>query len=317
MNPHIPLASDGIPTSDGCRPAVLRVLSDGQLKKSRDISKAVADELGLSDEQKRQTIPSGQTVISNRAGWALSSLYKAGAVERPEYSSYRITNDGRSLIRDEYKYSLAEKDLYELPKWREYQAQLQERRERDSETSQVAVTDNITTQIDPEELLLTTIKEMKNQVATELLERLRVSDPEFFEKAVLDVISKIIGVEDKQSVKHLGKTGDGGIDGVVSLDPLGLRKIYVQAKRYADGNTIGSVALRNFYGALAERHADNGVFITSSSYTKEALKYASNMGDKIVLIDGLRLVDLMLTYKVGVQTKSTYEVLEIDEDFFE
>jgi restriction system protein len=150
-----------------------------------------------------------------------------------------------------------------------------------------------------------------------LLTRLRSSDPGFFEEAVVKVLLAMGYGGTEQRGKRIGGTGDGGVDGVIDQDALGLDQIYVQAKRYADGNTIGRETIQAFIGALQGFGATRGVFITSSTFTANARDYANAISTRVILIDGQRLAQLMIKYRVGVQVKQSYEVVEIDEDFFE
>lgn len=161
------------------------------------------------------------------------------------------------------------------------------------------------------------IKEIETEVALELLNRLQQGTPLFFEKAVLKLLLAM-GYGGKENLfEHTGKSHDGGIDGVIKQDPLGIQNIYIQAKRYSRENTVGSKELQSFSGALQGNGVERGVFITTSSFTKSAKDYAQKLLGKIILIDGQELATLMIRYKVGIQTKEILEIFEIDEDFFE
>ena len=155
------------------------------------------------------------------------------------------------------------------------------------------------------------------EVATQLIDRLRVQEPAFLEQAVLDLLVAMgYGGAEKQ-VRRLGGSGDGGVDGVIDQDALGLDRVYVQAKRYAADNSVGRETIQAFVGALHGRHASRGIFITTSRFTPQATEYAATINARVILIDGDRLARLMIQYAVGVQTKHTYRVVEVDEDFFE
>lgn len=159
--------------------------------------------------------------------------------------------------------------------------------------------------------------ELNQAVVVDLLERLRGSHPDFFEEAVVKVLLAMGYGGAEQRGKRIGGTGDGGVDGVIDQDALGLDQTYIQAKRYAEGKTIGGETIQAFVGAVLQKGASRGVFITTSSFTPAAKAAAASHHVRIALIDGLRLASLMIQYRVGVQTRQTYEVVELDEDFFE
>ncbi|MCT2122403.1 restriction endonuclease [Dietzia cinnamea] len=169
---------------------------------------------------------------------------------------------------------------------------------------------------DPLEAVVSTVSELNDVVETELRQALQHGPPEFFERAVLEVLWAMGYGGDQGEKRHLGRTNDGGIDGVVRQDPLGLQNVYVQAKRYADENTVGSRDIRDFYGALAGRGADRGVFITTSSFSQSARDTAAGLGGRMVLIDGIWLTSLMLRYGVGVEPREQLTVYRINPEFF-
>jgi restriction system protein len=170
---------------------------------------------------------------------------------------------------------------------------------------------------DPLERMIRASHEMEIAVAADLLTRLRTGSPEFFERAVLELLAAMGYGGIQGNAVHTGGSGDGGIDGVLDQDALGLNRVHVQAKRYGEGNTIGRPDIQRFAGALGDRGASQGVFVTTSRFSREALDTADRAREKIALIDGNRLVELMIKYKVGVQVKRSVEVVELDEDFFE
>lgn len=315
-------ALDGVPTIDGCRPVVLRVMADGVERPLRDIIAGVADEMQLSDDVREQTVSSGQGRLENRVGWATSSFFRAGLLERVRRGWYRITDDGRAVDRrDLTVYS--EDDMREWPTWVEYLRELAERKQRQREdTAEPAITgtqgeDSIDAGSDPLSAVAEQVTRLNTEVETELRAALQAASPEFFEKAVLEVLWAMGYGGGHGEKQHLGKSHDGGIDGVIRQDPLGLQNVYVQAKRYADGNTVGSPDINSFYGALAQRGADRGVFITTSSFTPAATQAAAHLRGSIVLIDGIRLTSLMLRYGVGVEPKQVFTVFDVDQDFFD
>lgn len=161
------------------------------------------------------------------------------------------------------------------------------------------------------------VARLRAEVAAQLLERLRAASPDFLEQSVLDVLVAMGygGVE--QRARRIGGSGDGGVDGVIDQDALGLARIYVQAKRYALDNVVGRPQIQGFVGALHGQQANQGIFITTSSFTRDAVDYARSVNASVVLIDGNRLAELMTKYGVGVQPVQTFTVVEVDEDYFE
>jgi restriction system protein len=314
-------APDGVPTIDGCRPAVLRVLADGQERQLKDVISEVGDYLKLSEDAVNQRIASGQGRLENRVGWACSALREAGLIDRPKRGWYQITESGHAVDqRNLLTYS--EDDMLEWATWREYQAELAERKKRSSAEPNLAETDTTTAPIDgqdsdPLSTVADNVQALNNAVETELRSTLQQSSPAFFERAVLEVLWAMGYGGGHGEKEHLGQSNDGGIDGVIRQDPLGLQNVYVQAKRYADVNTVGSPDINGFYGALARRGADRGVFITTSTFSPAAREAAKQFGGKIVLIDGIRLTSLMLRYGVGVEVSQAFQIFEVNQDFFD
>ena len=289
---------------------VLNVLEIRDAAHRRELFAMVADSAQLSAAAREETIASGQSRAEHRISWALASLYKAGWVERPHRGTYRITPAGIEWIRSNrdtvLDYSDAKKlfDAY----W------------PDSSKPQTPTTDTGSgleeTGLSPAEQIETGISRVEREVADRLLKHLRDSGPAFFEDAVVKLLLAMGYGGAEQRGKRIGGSGDGGIDGVIYQDALGLDRIYVQAKRYAEGNSVGREAIQAFIGALHGLGASRGVFITSSAFTSHAHEYAEQVPSRIVLIDGQRLVNLMITYRVGVQVTRSYHVVEVDEDFF-
>lgn len=317
-------AADGVPTVDGCRPATLRVMADGKERPLREIITGVATLLQLSDDVVAQKVSSGQGRLENRMGWACSSFSRAGLLHRPRRGWYRITDNGAAVdARGLTEYS--EDDMQEWATWREHKAEVAERKLRQNAEpapgSAIRAAQGSTLQaeaeIDPLSVVAENVDELNDAVETELRAALQSSSPEFFEKAVLTVLWAMGYGGGQGEKQHLGRSHDGGIDGVIRQDPLGLQNVYVQAKRYADDNSVGGPDINSFYGALARRGADRGVFITTSKFTPAAETAASQFNGRIVLIDGIRLTSLMLRYGVGVEPRQQFTVFEVNQDFFE
>lgn len=293
----------------------LRVLSDGEIHRARDVCNAAADELGVPEEQRAELIPSGQPRYQNRGLWALSYLYRAKAVERPVRGQYRITDRGRRLLA-EHPAGITEKDLRDLPDYvSPYQADVA------PATPTVPAISTTFEEAEaaksPEEQILDGVERLSREIAAELLTRLYALTPEAFEQAVLDLIVAMGygGTQGKATRTQL--SNDGGIDGIVDQDALGLSRVYIQAKRYALDGSVGRPEIQAFVGALQGQQANQGVFITTAKFSSGAQAYAEAVPSRIVLIDGRRLAALMIRFGVGVQVKQTVQIVEIDEDAFE
>ena len=293
-------------------PHVLQVLSDGSIVRRRDLVARVLDSAELSESARAERIAVGDGRADNRVGWALTSLFKAGWVERPERAKYRITPDGLKWLRENPD---AEPDFGDANRlFKEYWPHTQPQHGESAGIIADAATES---EISPIEQIESGIARITEEVADDLLTRLRDSDPSFFEDAVVRLLLAMGYCGAEQRGKRIGGTGDGGVDGVIDQDALGLERIYVQAKRYAAHNSVGREAIQAFIGALHGLGANRGIFLTTSTFTRQALDYAEQIPTRIVLIDGTRLVSLMVAYRVGVQTTQTYHVVEVDEDFFE
>lgn len=304
-----------MPNWEGFMIPTLRVMSDGVVRHWREFQPMTADEVGLSDEQRREMLPSGsQEKYKNRIGWGVSFLTNVGALTRPKRGHYQITDAGKQLI-ELYPSGVKERDIKALganpsSPIREYVATT------DRKTAESATTASVKeSSMTPTEQVQSGIERIHDEIAVELLKRLQDKDPGFFEQAVVDLLLAMGygGTTGAGSVTQI--SNDGGIDGVIDQDILGVNRVYIQAKRYKDENSVGRPDLQAFVGALSGK-ADSGVFITTSRFSDGARAYAEKVPTRIILIDGARLTGLMIRYGVGVQVKETYKVVEIDEDFF-
>lgn len=303
-----------LPTWEGFMIPVLRVLRDGTARHWREFEPLVADEMSLSDEQRRELVPSGNKLrYKDRIGWAVSFLTNVGALSRPSRAHYAITDAGRQLIAL-FPDGATERDIRALGDDPASPIRAYQKTERTKHTAD-ATGDTDTDAQTPIEQVQNGIERIHAEVAADLLERLQGKDPEFFEQAVVQLLLAMGygGTGGRGSVTQL--SNDGGIDGVIDQDVLGLSRVYIQAKRYADGNSVGRPDVQGFVGALSGK-ADSGVFITTSRFSQGAKDYAENVPTRIILIDGTRLTALMIRYGVGVQVRETYNVVAIDEDFF-
>lgn len=307
MNQHI--SKPDLPSWQFFIKYVLESLKDGEVKHRKDLKRLAKEIAPLTQDQRELTFEGGEPIAEHRSGWAMSALTRAKAVEKPNRGFFRITETGKKLLSD-FPDGISEKNLMALPAWDEY-----EPTRRNSSEKEAAYSD--LSDADPIERISAAISDLEQGVAAELLSKLRDGSPEFFERAVLDLLAAMGygGVE--KNIIHTGKSGDGGIDGVLDQDALGLNRVHVQAKRYAEGNTVGRPDIQQFVGALGDKNASQGVFVTTSRFSQEAHGTAEKANEKIALIDGNRLVELMIKYRVGVQLTKKFEVIEIDEDFFE
>lgn len=289
---------------------VLRVLNTGETLHRRDIVSGAIDSAALSQAARAETLNTGGLRSEQRLGWAISNLLKAGWIERPLRANYRITAEGREWFsrHPEGISDFSTARVLFAPFWPQSDAK---------EPALSAVDETLVEDIDPIEQIESGINRIHSDVGDALLTRLRESHPDFFEQAVVDLLLKMGYGGAEQRGRRIGGSNDGGVDGVIDQDALGLDRIYVQAKRYADGNTVGREAIQAFVGALHGVGASRGVFITTSAFTSGARDYVKAVPSRVILIDGARLVGMMIKYRVGVQVKQSYDIVELDEDFFE
>ncbi len=279
---------------------ILNILRDGKTIHSREMINMVIVEYysHLPDELLKQKTKSGDVLISNRISWGKSYLKKGGFIVFPKRGMVKITDKGlRSLKKD-----MKLKDVESTDNFLEFYTE-----EKDRNFQIYNEIENST----PQDLIDTGFTQIENTVKSELLEKLKNIDPYYFEKVILILLKKM-GYGD---FIETSKSGDGGIDGIINEDKLGLDKIFIQAKRYGD-NKVREKDIRNFIGAMSG-DTSKGVFVTTSNFHEGAVKKAHDAHHTIILIDGIKLVDLLHQYNVGIQVRSTYEVKELDSDFFE
>jgi restriction system protein len=301
-----------MPNWEGFMIPTLTVLRDGVTRHRREINTLVADALSLTEAQRDERLASGDRRYENRIGWALSFMTNVGALARPRRGHYEITDAERQLI-DQYPQGVSERQIKFLGESSDSPIRVYESRAPRSPREEPMVGSE--SELTPIEQVQSGIDRIRDEVAVDLLGRLREMDPALFEETVVDLLLAMGygGTTGAGTVTQL--SNDGGIDGVIDQDVLGLNRVYVQAKRYKTGNTIGRPDLQAFVGALSGK-ADSGVFITTSSFSEGARTYAAHVPTRIILIDGERLAGLMIRYGVGVQVRQSYKVVEIDEDFF-
>jgi restriction system protein len=285
----------------------------GEISTSEAVE-ALAKELSLSDEDLKEMLPSGiQSTFVNRVGWASTYMKKAGLLEATRRGFYQITDRGRDLLKKQPK-TIDVKLLKQYPAFLEFQ-QLKGTRSGDKVIESKETSDVSTAT--PSEALESAYKNLRDELADELLDRLKKISPAFFERIVVELLVKMgYGGSRADAGKAIGRSGDGGIDGIIKEDKLGLDVVYIQAKRW-DNNPVGRPDVMQFAGALQAQRANKGIFITTSRFTDDARSYVSQIGSKIVLIDGEQLTSLMIEHDVGVSTVSLYPVKKVDSDYFE
>jgi restriction system protein len=292
---------------------LLALLSDGDEHVLRDLRANLAEQFTLSQEEREQMLPSGSArLFDDRVGWARYYLQRAGMLEPARRSVYRITPSGRALLTEVPDRVTAEHLSRRSPEFRAWIAPGRSGSKPDDGVDTTPVNDPQT----PEESMTAAYQSLRRAVEADVLARLRVSSPAFFERVVVRLLVAMgYGGTLQDAGRAIGRSGDEGIDGIIKEDRLGLDAVYVQAKRWT--NTVGRPDIQQFAGALAGHRARKGVFITTSTFSAEAKSYIGNVDPRIVLIDGETLALFMFEHGVGVATTSVYEVKRLDTDFFE
>jgi restriction system protein len=287
---------------------VLREVSDGREHSFPGIVDALAAEFRLSESERRELLPSGgQFVFNNRVGWARTYMKKAGLLSAPKRGVVQITDRGLSVLRSNKPVN--NKTLRGFPEFVEFQS-------KSADAKESAETTAAAEQLDPRENIEESYQRIRKQLSAELLKQIKECSPQFFERLVLDLLLKMgYGGSRRDLGEVVGKSGDGGVDVEIKEDKLGLDTVYIQAKRWSDGQ-VGSKEIQSFVGALHGKKARKGVFITTSGFSKPAHGYARDIQDKVILIDGPKLADLMIEHGVGVSTDVSYDIKKIDSDYF-
>jgi restriction system protein len=289
----------------------LQVLSDGKTRHMNEINELVIEHTGLTAEQCSILLPSkADTLVRNRIGWVRTYLFKGGLITQVTRGNYHISQLGLQAIKENPS-GINIKYLRTQPAFQEWGNSFSNEKgnsEVDSASLEVVKT--------PQELLETSYQIITNSVAEELLNRIKQSSPAFFERLVVDVLMAMgYGGFDSSNGQVTQYSGDGGIDGVIKMDKLGLDTIYIQAKRWE--NSVPVSAVRDFAGSLLSKKARKGVFITTSYFPKSAYEYVQSIDPTIILIDGEQLTKMMIEYNVAVSRSKVYEIKRIDNDYFE
>lgn len=289
---------------------VLQVLKTRGNLNIQELKFAVADHVKISQEEMAITNDRGTAIFFSRVGWAVQYLYQAGALNRPSKGNYGISSLGEDLLI-KHPSGFKEKDLIDTPG---YQAWVERTNAKRSENAkQVEPQEGGT----PQENIESSLDQIESALAEEIVSRIQEMPAEFLEKVVLELLEKMGYGDGKGSLRHLGGSGDEGVDGEIKQDKLGIHRIYIQAKRYKTGSNIGRDTMQSFMGALSGQGASGGIFITTSDFTKDALSYVQKtMTQKIVLINGEQLGRLLVANQVGTLVRRTYNIMEINENFY-
>ncbi|MCC2604721.1 restriction endonuclease [Planctobacterium marinum] len=288
--------------------------ANGEEVKLSDAVNQLADRFNLTDAEREETLPSGrQSIVANRVGWAKTYLAKAELLESIRRGHFVITERGKHALANPN----TKIDNDYLKQFDEFVAFAN--KSNGSEPSNDALTTEFAeSQITPDEALRKAYKTINEALAAEILDKTREVPPDFFENLLIELLVAMgYGGAGDSAAHALGKTGDNGVDGVIDQDPLGVDQIYIQAKRYAEGNNVSAGDIRDFFGALNLKKAHKGIFITTSNFTASAIQTAKDLGTRIVLIDGKELARLMLRYNIGARDEQVLHLKRIDEEFFE
>lgn len=290
---------------------VLKSASKGSVYIS-DVVKQLADEMHISEEDRKLTISNGSSLLYGRISWAKTYLMQAGLLESVGRGQFTITSAGETLLAQNPK-QINNKILEKYPSFNAFK----QRSKKKKDNAEIADGSDLD-ELSPEEAIHQSLESINSSLASELMGKILKANPTFFENLIIKLLIAMgYSNNTDEGWEHTGKSGDDGIDGVINQDVLGVDKIYIQAKRYADKHSVSSGELRNFIGALDMCRAVKGVFVTTSEFTTDAKSTVKKASKNIVLIDGKQLTQLMIKYSVGCKTKEVVNIQKIDEDFFE
>jgi len=289
---------------------LLQLAEDRQEHSFREAIERLADHIGLSEDERTELLPSGgQATFDNRVGWARTYMKKAGLLKSPRRGYFKITDRGLEALRTKPE-AINVKFLEQYPEFLEFKT-----RSNTKSTAAEIDTTVPTEERTPREVMEDSYVTIRSGLVGELLEQIMQSSPSFFERLVVDLLVKMgYGGTRKDAGEAVGRSGDEGIDGIIKEDRLGLEVVYIQAKRWS--NTEGRPEIQRFVGALHGQNARKGVFITNSSFSNGAVEYVRGLQDKVVLIDGEMLANLMIDHSVGVALEEAYEIKRVDSDYF-
>lgn len=287
---------------------LLEFLHDGQIKSIDDATKFMADRFSLTEDERKERIPSGKsTYIKNRTGWARTYLKKAGLLTSPKRGFVQITDRGKEAVTAGLE-KIDNKYLEQFSEFIEFKKKSNKKEEQQLPTAGKET---------PEETIESSYQELRTQLADELLDQVRSCSPDFFERMVVELIVAMgYGGSFRDAAQATQRSNDGGIDGVIKEDRLGLDTIYIQAKKWDESRTIQRPEIQKFAGALQGVRAKKGIFITTSSFSSGAIEYAGSIDSKIVLIDADQLAQHMIDFGIGVSPHQVYELKRLDSDYF-
>jgi restriction system protein len=292
----------------------LKVVEEKKECTAPEIAEILSFTLGLTEEEKSLRIPSGiETVLKNRIGWSLTYLLKAGLLVRPSRGKFVTSEIGRKVLNS----NPSRIDNKFLSKYESFNIFVKGSVKEKNNDNEQNKSSHITIEKTPEDLIGQAYDSFEQTTKDEILDYILKSSPQFFERLILDLFQAMNYGGRGGDASHVGRTGDGGIDGIINEDPLGLEKIYLQAKRYSPENKISIDQIRAFAGSLLDKRARKGIFVTTSCFVASAYEYANNSTHSIVLIDGEELTRLMYEYDVGVRTVQTIKLKKPDIDYFE
>lgn len=297
-----------IPTYQECMLPLLKLLKEKGTLSLADCTNILSEEFKLSPQERNELLPSKkQTIMKNRVGWAKFYLDKAGLLKVPSRGNYALTESGLQFL-DTNPLDLTTEDLIKIPTFKDFITNHQE-----AEKSLTSFPQSKEMQArTPEETIDENYKFIVHNLVDEVLDLVFQKDSDFFERLVMDLLIQM-GYGEGMVTR---RSRDGGIDGIIDEDKLGLAKIYIQAKRWQQGKNVGRSEVESFVGAVDRQRGNKGVFITTSDFTKEAYDHTSTHVN-LVKINGKRLAELMIQYNIGVTIKNIYEIKKIDSDYFE
>lgn len=296
-----------IPSHEELMLPLLKLLSDGKMHSKAECTSVLTEKFKLTDEERHRMLPSGRvTIINSRVGWSKTYLQAAGLLKTGKRGYYKITDEGIKVLQQPLT-SIDSKYLMRYKSFCDFyrpQRKAAENIKEESESKEDILT--------PEEQIDKAYKSITSKLTSDIIDKILQQKPQFFEKLVVDLLQTM-----GYGVGHTTQlSGDGGIDGIIQEDKLGLSNVFIQAKRWQRGHNVGRPELQAFVGAMASSGGKRGVFITTSDYSKEAMSFKPE-GYKIALVNGTKLAELMIAYNVGVSTEIKYEIKKIDSDYYE
>ena len=309
---NAPVPADTVPDYQSLMLPVLRAATAGEQRIGAVVQR-LGEELGLSEAARAALLASGrQTIFANRVHWAKTYLAKAGLVEATKRGHFRLTQRGADVLAA----SPERIDNRFLSRFEEFR-QFSDRSAQPTDDEVVPEPADAAEQT-PDEIMRAAHRRIEAALAEDLLDGVRAAPPDFFERLIVNLLLAMgYGGSAADAGRALGRSGDDGVDGVIDQDALGLDRVYIQAKRYAAGNSVGPGAIRDFFGSLDRHKAAKGLFVTTSGFTSSARETADYLSKRIVLIDGEQLTRLMIRHNVGCRIEEVLHVKKVDEDFFE